>query len=98
MKPVVYRLLAGICLGLLAAAAPSGAGQGPQPGQPAPAFDLPTIDGKRVRLEDFRGKTLVINIWATWCPPCQRETPDLIAAYKELAGPNVAFLSVDSSE
>ena len=57
---------------------------GPQLGSPAPDFHLRTVDGKPVALADFRGKTLVINEWATWCPPCREETPDLIASAKKL--------------
>ena len=102
MKPAVYRLVAVVCLGALSlapalAAAPPPV-QGPALGAPAPAFDLPTIDGKNVNLESLRGKTVVVNVWATWCPPCQAETKDLIAAHKQLAGDDVAFVSVDSTE
>jgi peroxiredoxin len=72
---------------------------GPQVGAPAPDFALTTLAGKPLTLHDFRGKTLVINAWATWCPPCREETPDLIAAAKKLArGGEVAFLGVDSTE
>jgi peroxiredoxin/tetratricopeptide (TPR) repeat protein len=72
---------------------------GPQVGSPAPDFHLTTIDGKHVTLADFRGKTLVLNDWATWCPPCREETPDLIAAAKKLSrGGEVVFLGVDSTE
>jgi peroxiredoxin/tetratricopeptide (TPR) repeat protein len=72
---------------------------GPQVGSPAPDFHLTTIDGKHVALADFRGKTLVLNDWATWCPPCREETPDLIAAAKKLSGKgDVVFLGVDSTE
>src|ERR1700709_211298 len=73
---------------------------GPQVGAPAPDFHLTTIEGKAVSLADFRGKTLVINDWATWCPPCREETPDLIAAAKKLGGAkrDVVFLGVDSTE
>ena len=67
-------------------------------GAPAPGFSLETIDGKRVSLEDFRGKTLVVNAWATWCPPCRQETPDMLAAYKQLHASDVVFLGIDSSE
>ncbi|TAM61280.1 redoxin domain-containing protein, partial [bacterium] len=66
--------------------------------QPAPDFTLTTLDGKRVQLADFRGKTLVLNVWATWCPPCRLETPDLIASYRALRDGNVAFLGVDDTE
>jgi peroxiredoxin/tetratricopeptide (TPR) repeat protein len=72
---------------------------GPQVGSPAPDFHLTTVEGKRVSLADFRGKTLVLNEWATWCPPCRQETPDLIASAKKLgAKGDVVFLGVDSTE
>jgi len=72
---------------------------GPQVGAPAPDFHLTTLDGKPVALADYRGKTLVINTWATWCPPCREETPDLISSAKRLtASSGVAFLGVDSTE
>jgi thiol-disulfide isomerase/thioredoxin len=70
---------------------------GPQVGSPAPDFHLTTLEGKPVSLADYRGKTVVINDWATWCPPCRQETPDLIAAAKKFKG-DVAFLGVDSTE
>jgi cytochrome c biogenesis protein CcmG/thiol:disulfide interchange protein DsbE len=71
---------------------------GPQVGQPAPAFTLKTVDGRTVTLDTYKGKTLVLNVWATWCPPCRGETPDLISSYAALAGPNVVFLGVDDTE
>jgi thiol-disulfide isomerase/thioredoxin len=72
---------------------------GPQVGAPAPDFHLTTLDGKPVSLAAYRGKTLVLNEWATWCPPCRMETPDLIAiAKKTRATGDVVFLGVDSTE
>lgn len=72
---------------------------GPQVGAPAPDFHLVTVEGKHVSLADFRGKTLVLNDWATWCPPCREETPDLIKSAKKLgAKGDVVFLGVDSTE
>jgi thiol-disulfide isomerase/thioredoxin len=44
---------------------------GPEIGRPAPPFTLRTLEGKTVTLDSFRGKTLVLNVWATWCPPCR---------------------------
>ncbi len=44
-------------------------------GKTAPDFELKDIDGKMVKLSDFRGKAVVLNFWATWCPPCKVEIP-----------------------
>ncbi len=71
---------------------------GPQVGMPAPAFSLRTLDGKTVGLDSFRGKTLVVNVWATWCPPCRLEMPDLLKSYASLHKNDVAFLGVDTTE
>lgn len=71
---------------------------GPQVGSAAPAFALTTVDGKQVSLESYKGKTLVLNVWATWCPPCRQETADLISSYKSLHKSGVEFLGVDSTE
>jgi thiol-disulfide isomerase/thioredoxin len=61
-------------------------------------FDLPTIDGTgRVRLADFNGKPLLVNFFASWCGPCQKELPDFAVAARKLAG-KVAFVAVDSKE
>jgi peroxiredoxin len=87
-------LAAGFC-----AAAPAPARlPGPVVGQPAPPFALTTTAGKTVRLADFRGKTLVINVWGSWCPPCRLETPDLVLEAKGDAARGVAFLGVDTTE
>ncbi len=98
MKRLVPWLLAPVLgLGLCAAAPGPVQLPGPVVGQPAPDFALTTIDGKRVRLADYRGRTLVVNVWGSWCPPCRLETPDLVAEAKRDAG-KVAFLGVDTTE
>jgi peroxiredoxin len=82
------------------AAAPAApASVGPIVGAPAPAFSVTALDGKTLTLESFRGKTLVINVWATWCPPCREEMPDLMsAAPKYSKDGSVAFLGIDTTE
>ena len=44
-------------------------------GMPAPDFTLTSLDGRKVKLSDFRGKAVLLNFWATWCPPCKEEMP-----------------------
>lgn len=46
-------------------------------GQIAPDFELKTLDGETVRLSDYKGKRVMLNFWATWCPPCRAEMPDM---------------------
>ena len=53
----------------------------PHVGKPAPDFELTMIDGTKVHLSDFRGKPVWINFWASWCPPCRAENPDIESVY-----------------
>ncbi len=49
----------------------------------APDFALPDVKGKIVRLSDFSGKVVILNFWATWCPPCREEIPHFIELYRK---------------
>jgi peroxiredoxin len=63
-------------------------------GRPAPDFTLPGLDGKMVSLADHKGHVVLVNIWATWCPPCIDEMPSMQALYKEFKGENFEILAV----
>ena len=63
-------------------------------GSPAPDFAALTPDGKTVHLSDYKGKTVVLDFWATWCGPCQRSMPHLEKVYQQVKDKNVAVLGV----
>ncbi len=63
-------------------------------GLPAPDFTFPGLDGKMVRLSDQRGKIVLVNIWATWCPACVDEMPSMEKLYQSLKGENFEILAV----
>lgn len=66
-------------------------------GDPAPDFVFPTIDGQTVQLSKLRGQPVLINFWATWCPPCRAEMPYIQAAFEE-KGQEVEFIGVNLEE
>ncbi|WP_227995007.1 redoxin domain-containing protein [Oceanobacillus sp. CFH 90083] len=57
--------------------------EGLEIGDRAPDFMLETLDGNAVQLSDFQGERVMINFWATWCPPCRQEMPDMERFYQE---------------
>lgn len=90
-----------IILGLVIGGLPSGtdvwaADIRPDEGHLAPDFTLKTLEGNTVRLSDFRGKKVVlINFWATWCPPCRLEMPTMQQIYSEYKARGFEILAVN---
>lgn len=70
------------------------------PGERKPAPDLSgkTLDGEQLRLADYKGKVVVLNVWGSWCAPCRKEAPDLVAASQALEQRGVAFVGVNTRD
>jgi cytochrome c biogenesis protein CcmG/thiol:disulfide interchange protein DsbE len=60
----------------------------------APKFVLPDLSGKAVRMDDLRGKVVLLNLWATWCPPCVEEMPTLEVLSKKMTGRDFVLLAI----
>lgn len=58
-------------------------------------FSLPDLDGKQRKLSEFRGKWVVVNYWATWCPPCLDEIPELVDFHEEHKDKDAVVIGVD---
>jgi peroxiredoxin len=92
LRPV--RLLAVAALAVVAGAA--GAAVTPSAG--APDFALPNLDGSNLRLQEQRGRVVMINFWATWCGPCRVEMPHLSRLYEKYRGSGFTVLAVNIDE
>jgi len=66
--------------------------------EPARDFELRDPEGRAVRLSDYRGKTVLLDFWATWCEPCKQSIPRYIAMQDRLRGKGFAVIGVDESE
>ncbi|MFK8793260.1 peroxiredoxin family protein [Planococcus plakortidis] len=69
--------------------------EGLSQGQAAPDFTLTDQDGETVKLSDYRGKKVILNFWATWCPPCRAEMPHMQQFHENNAGGDVEILAVN---
>lgn len=76
----------------------SGSGRLPEVGTAPVDFTALDLDGGVVRLSDYRGQTVMINFWATWCPPCRRELPDFQAAYDAHRADGLVILALNQDE
>jgi thiol-disulfide isomerase/thioredoxin len=96
-------VLAGCSGGITAERATGGYVQGdygitvaqPEDRDDAPDVGGETLDGDPVSLDDYAGKTVVLNIWGSWCGPCRDEADELVAAEQQLRGDGVVFLGID---
>ena len=65
-----------------------------QVGKTAPNFTLPDTEGEEVSLNEFEGKYVLLDFWASWCSPCRKENPNMVKAYKEFGGENFEIVGV----
>jgi thiol-disulfide isomerase/thioredoxin len=64
----------------------------------APDFELEDMDGEKYSLESYRGKVVILNFWATWCPPCRREIPSMEALHQAFRDEAFAILAINEWE
>jgi peroxiredoxin len=93
--PRIMRLALGVIL--IAAGAAALAAPGVQ-GMAAPDFTLRTVDGQNLRLNEQRGRVVLVNFWATWCGPCRQEMPHLNRLYEKYRASGLVLLGVNVDE
>ena len=69
-----------------------------KPAKAAKNFTLPDLDGKPHKLSDYRGKVVLVNFWATWCPPCRREMPSMERLSQRLKDQPFVILAINQQE
>lgn len=67
-------------------------------GKPAPTFTSPSLAGSEIALADYAGDVIVVNFWATWCPPCKAEMPGINAFYEAYQDEGLVVLAVNAKE
>ena len=65
-----------------------------KPSEPLFAFNLEDLSGKRHDISEWKGKILIINFWATWCPPCKKEIPEFVALQNQYSAQGLQFIGV----
>ena len=76
----------------------SSAGPAGLAGSPAQSFPAKRLDGAPGALADYRGRVVLVNLWASWCTPCREEMPDLERLYRDDRGRGLVVLGVDQGE
>ena len=92
------RLLVVLIVGLLSTTGGHAAEFEARASQPAPALEARDLTGATKTLADYRGKVLLLNYWASWCPPCLREMPSLERLRASMAGRPLEIVAIDSAE
>lgn len=96
---LVIILTSGLLIsGCSAGSSPEGSAQAPQVGKLAPDFQLPNLEGQPISLSHFRGKPVLVNFWATWCPPCRYEMPYIQEVFDEWSGNGLVVLAINIGE
>lgn len=104
MQPTLRRILfiviliAGLAwIGISASPADSSTAAAPQVGFSAPDFSLQTLEGGTYTLSELRGQVVLVNLWATWCPPCRAEMPAIQKVYAEYQDQGLVVLGINST-
>jgi len=66
--------------------------------KPSVDFELEDLNGNKVKLSDYKGQLVFLNFWATWCPPCREEMPDMEAIHQQYGDKGVVILGVSSTQ
>ena len=94
----VRGILTGLAIGLFWVAGAAAAGFETRAALPAPELKAQDMAGAPRTLADYRGKVVLLNFWATWCPPCQREMPSLERLREKMAGRPLEIVAISSAE
>ncbi len=95
---LIIAMVAALLLGFVITGCSPDSAQSPRVGELAPDFEFQNPDGQPTLLSDLRGKAVLINFWATWCPPCRYEMPYIQQVYDEWTGKGLVILAINVGE